>query len=179
MSVRQALSLINQTLDEYLAEQEGDYDSDTRWAISWFEQCGYDEGAYGLAETLSKAKNVSIHGLVDAGILEARSGKVRLLGRDEMKPNWNPKLDARPTTWEAAQYLIRALDKEGEQSAARLLKEMESLGDSVCDLAYRLYSISEKKKWTQEAQVYNMLVSAWPRLKELSAQNTHQQEKLL
>jgi putative DNA methylase len=179
MPVRMALSLINQVLDEYLAEQEGYYDSDTRWAISWFEQYGYDEGAYGIAETLSKAKNISIQGLVDAGILEARSGKVHLLRRNELKPNWNPKSDLRPTVWEAVHYLILALDKEGEQNAAELLKSMESLGDTTCDLAYHLYSICEKKKWSQEAQEYNMFVRAWPRLKELSAQQKQTQDTLL
>lgn len=168
MPVRTALSLINQTLDEYLAEQEGDYDSDTRWALSWFEQYGYDEGVYGVAETLSKAKNISIQGLVDAGILEARSGKVRLLRRSELRADWDPGTDARPTVWEAVHYLTLALDKKGEIAAANLLKSMGALGDAACDLAYRLFSLCDKRKWAQDAQAYNMLVSAWPRLKELA-----------
>ena len=179
MPVRTALSFINQTLDEYLAEQEGNYDSDTRWALSWFEQYGYEEGAYGVAETLSKAKNISIQGLVTAGILEARSGKVRLLRRDQLKPNWEPKADIRPTVWEAVQYLTLALDKEGELAAAFLLTSMGSLADTACDLAYRLYSLCEKKKWSQEAQAYNILVSAWPRLKELSVRKAPGQSQLL
>jgi len=167
MQVRTALSLINQALDEYLSEQEGEYDSDTRWSLSWFEQYGYDEGPYGEAETLSKAKNVSIQGLVDAGILEARGGKVRLLRSGEFRANWDPKADAHPTGWEAVHYLTLALDKKGEIAAAQLLKSMGTLGDTACDLAYRLYSLCDKKKWSQDAQAYNMLVSAWPRLKEL------------
>src|SRR5260221_5180242 len=90
MGVRAALSLINQMLDEVLAEQEGEFDADTRWALAWFDQYGFTEGPYGVAETLSTAKNTSGSGLVEAGILEAKGGKVRLLRRDEFSNNWNP-----------------------------------------------------------------------------------------
>ena len=58
MTVRAALTIINQMLDEVLAEQEGEFDGDTRWAVAWFEQYGVQEGPYGVAETLSKAKNM-------------------------------------------------------------------------------------------------------------------------
>jgi len=84
LSVREALALINQTLDEALAEQEGDFDADTRWAVAWFEQSGFTEGEYGVAETLSKAKNTSVAGMVDAGILRSSHGKVRLLKPGEL-----------------------------------------------------------------------------------------------
>jgi len=63
LPVREALTLINQTLDEALAEQEGDFDADSRWALAWFEQSGFAEGEYGVAETLSKAKNTSVMSL--------------------------------------------------------------------------------------------------------------------
>src|SRR5439155_25571085 len=79
LTVRQALALINQTLDEVLAEQEGDFDADTRWAVAWFDQYGFVEGEYGVAETLSTAKNTSVSGMVEAGIITARGGRVRLL----------------------------------------------------------------------------------------------------
>ena len=166
-----ALGLINQTLDQYLAEQEGDYDGETRWALSWFEQYGYEEGPYGIAETLSKAKNISVQGLSEAGILEARSGKVRLLRREDLLPTWNPKTDTRITAWEIVQYLVLKLDKEGEQPAASLLKQLGSDGDAARDLAYRLYNYCERKKWSQDALAYNMLVVAWPRLKEIAVTN--------
>ena len=169
MSVRTALGLINQILDQYLAEQEGDYDNETRWVLSWFEQYGYDEGPYGIAETLSKAKNMSVQGLVEAGILEARSGKARLLRRDELLPDWSPKVDTRITNWQVAQYLVLELDKKGEQAAADLLKKVDSDRETIRDLAYRLFNFCERKKWGQDALAYNMLVVAWPRLKELSA----------
>lgn len=192
MSVRTALALINQALDEYLAEQEGEYDSDTRWALAWFEQFGHNEAPFGVAETLSKAKNTSVNGLVEAGILEARAGKVRLLKRDELSPSpsgrgargeggdvWDPTQDKRPTAWEAVQHLIHALENQGEASAAELLTKLGGIADPARDLAYRLYTVCERKGWAQDALGYNMLVVAWPRLKELAARQAGKQEKLL
>lgn len=180
MTVRIALGLINQALDQYLAAQEGDYDQETRWALSWYEQYGYDEGPFGMAETLSKAKNISIQGLIEAGLVVARSGKVRLLRREELKTGWNPKTDPRKTVWEVVQYLACKLDKEGEQSAAALLNQLAGFGENAKDLAYRLYNYCERKKWTQDANAYNMLVVAWPRLKILASRNSEfNQESLL
>ena len=92
LSVREALTLINQTLDEVLAEQEGDFDPDSRWAITWFEQVGFEVGEYGTAEQLSKSKNTSVSGLVEAGILASKSGKVRLLKPDELPDDGLVKL---------------------------------------------------------------------------------------
>ncbi|HPC90513.1 MAG TPA: hypothetical protein PKY93_09355 [Methanothrix sp.] len=167
MRVRTALQIINQHLDEYLSEQEGEYDPDTRWALSWFEQYGMNDGPFGDAETLSKAKNTSVIGMVEAGILRAGAGWVRLLGREEMDASWDPKSDRRLTVWEATQHLIRALETEGEVGAADLQQQLGGLAQSARDLAYRLYSICERRGWSQEAQVYNSLVAAWPTLKEL------------
>lgn len=169
MSVRTALGLINQALDEVLAEQEGEFDPDTRWAIAWFDQFGIEEGPFGVAETLSKAKNTAVGGLVEAGILEARGGKVRLLKRDELSEKWDPAKDKRFTVWEAAQYLILALDQEGEQGAAALLRKLGGgYGETARDLAYRLYNICERKGWAQEALAYNSLVIAWPEVTRLA-----------
>lgn len=178
MSVRSALTMINQVLDEYLAEQEGEYENDTRWALAWFEQYGHDQGPYGVAETLSKAKNISVEGLTHAGFLEARGGKVRLLRRDELEENWDPQKDKRITSWEVSLYLIRALDKEGEKGAGALLGKLDSIGETARDLAYRLYTICERKGWTQEAMDYNMLVVAWPRIKEQSGKGPRQESLL-
>ena len=91
VSVRDALALINQILDEALAEQEGDFDSDTRWAVAWFEQSGFETGEYGVAETLSKAKNTSVAGMVDAGFLSSKGGKVRLFRPDELAGRLEPR----------------------------------------------------------------------------------------
>ncbi|WP_322508983.1 DUF1156 domain-containing protein [Anaerolinea sp.] len=178
MRVRTALALINQALDEYLAEQEGEYDADTRWALAWFEQYGHEAGPYGVAETLSKAKNTSVEGLAQAGFLEARAGKVRLLPREELAPDWDPARDKRLTVWEATQYLIRALDKEGEQGAGALLAKLGAAGETARDLAYRLYTVCERKGWAQEALAYNMLVVAWPRIKEQAGKGTRQESLL-
>lgn len=169
IDVRTALTLINQALDEYLAEQEGEYDTDTRWALAWFEQFGHNEAAFGVAETLSKAKNTSVNGLQDAGVLEARSGKVRLYRRDELDTDWDPIRDKRLIAWEACQHLIYALEVGGEEAAADLLAKLGPAADSARDLAYRLYTVCERKDWAQDALGYNSLVVAWPRLKEFAS----------
>lgn len=172
MRVRTALALINQTLDEFLTEQEGEFDSDTRWALSWFEQYGMEKGPYGEAETLSTARNTSVSGLVEAGILEAEGGKVRLLKRGELLENWDPQADTRATVWETTQYLIRALDTEGETGAARLLQKVNIEAEMARDLAYRLFTVCERKGWAQEALAYNGLVIAWPEIVRLASENT-------
>jgi putative DNA methylase len=178
MRVRTALALINQALDEYLTEQEGEYDADTRWALAWFEQYGHEAGPFGVAETLSKAKNTGIDGLVRAGILASRGGQVHLLSRDELPETWDPRTDARLTAWESVQYLVRALDKEGEAAAAALLKKLGSHADTTRDLAYRLYTLCERKGWAQDALGYNMLVVAWNRLADLAARGEVKQDRL-
>jgi putative DNA methylase len=170
MRVRTALQIINQELDAVLAEQEGEFDGDTRWAIAWFDQYGVNEGPYGVAETLSKAKNTSVEGMVEAGIVVARSGKVRLLSRDELPADWDPGRDRRVTVWEVAQHLVHALDKRGEGGAAALLAQLGGEGEIARDLAYRLYTTCERKGWAQEALAYNSLVVAWPEIRRLAAE---------
>lgn len=161
MSVRTALELINQVLDQSLTEQESEYDADTRWALAWFEQYGHEQGPYGEAEMLSTAKGVSVKGLVDSGILEAKSGKVRLLKRDEYKEDWDPLSDNRIPVWEITQYLIRKHQEDGVQGAAEIYNKTGALAGVARDLAYRLYSICERKKWAQDALAYNALVIDW------------------
>jgi putative DNA methylase len=170
MRVRTALQLINQILDEFLTEQEGEFDGDTRWALTWFEQYQFDLGQYGDAETLSKAKNTSVQGMVDAGILEAKGGKVRLLKRDELKSDWNPASDSRMPDWEIVQYLIHELDQKGELGAAALRAKLGDRAEAARDLAYRLYSLCDKKGWTQEAIAYNSLVISWPEITRLASE---------
>ncbi len=167
MGVRTALSLINQSLDEVLAEQEGEFDADTRWALAWFDQYGFTEGAYGQAETLSTAKNTSVSGMVEAGILAAKGGKVRLLKKEELPADWDPAEDSRLTIWESTHQLIRALD-QGEQAAAELLRKLGAVAEIARDLSYRLYTVCERRKWSQDAIGYNALVLAWPDLTRLA-----------
>jgi len=170
MRVRTALQIINQELDAVLAEQEGEFDGDTRWAIAWFDQYGVNEGPYGVAETLSKAKNTSVEGMVEAGIVVARGGKVRLLRRDELPADWDPGRDRRVTVWEVAQQLVHALDQRGESGAAALLARLGGEGEITRDLAYRLYTTCERKGWAQEALAYNSLVVSWPEIRRLAAE---------
>lgn len=171
MPVRTALALINHVLDEILAEQEADFDAETRWAISWFEQYGTAQGPFGDAENLCKAKNTSVEGMVRSGILQSRAGKVRLLGRDEIPADWDPISDTRLTVWEVTQHLIRVLGQGGEQAGADLLRRVGGgLGETAKELAYRLYVTSDRKGWSEEAQAYNGLVRAWPELTRLAAQ---------
>ena len=168
VSVREALALINQMLDEVLAEQEGDFDADSRWALAWFEQQGFDEGEYGVAETLSKAKNTSIAGIVEGGILASSAGKVRLLRPDELADDWDPTTDDRLTVWEAVHHLIRALETGGEPEAARVEAQLGAKADIARELAYRLYTICERKRRAAEALSYNSLVQSWPEIADLA-----------
>jgi putative DNA methylase len=169
MTVRSALGIINDALDDVLTEQQGDFDADSRWALAWFDECGMEPGPFGKAETLSKAKNTAVNGLVRAGILEAKGGRVRLLDRSELSGSWDPATDTRLTVWDVTQHLILTLDIGGEAKAAELLRRVGGLGETARELAYQLYRICERKKWAQEALAYNALVVAWPEIARLAA----------
>ncbi len=170
MSVRTALSLINQTLTEVLSEQEDEFDPDTRWAIAWFEQHAFDEGVFGEAEVLSKAKVTSVAGLQEAGIIRSKGGKVRLLRPEELPSDWNPVDDKRLTIWEMAHHLVRVYfhEKVGDRGTAELLLRIGSRAEIARDLAYRLFVVCERKKRSQEAQAYNALVLGWPEVARLA-----------
>jgi putative DNA methylase len=168
LSVREALALINQTLDEALAEQEGDFDADSRWALTWFEQSGFDEGEYGVAEQLSKSKNTSVAGMVEAGIVESKRGKVRLLRPEELPADWDPATDPRLTAWETVHQLIRVLASGGEGAAAGLVAKLGAKAEIARELAYRLYTLCERKKRATEALAYNGLVQSWPEIVRLA-----------
>lgn len=168
LTVREALALINQELGEVLAQQEGDFDADTRWALVWFDQNGFGEGEYGVAEQLSKAKTTSVAGLVKGGIVALRPGKVRLLRPTELDPAWNPSTDSRLSIWEMVHHLIRSLESGGEAAAARVLAALGSKAEVARELAYHLYSLAERKKRAAEALSYNGLVQSWPEIVALS-----------
>lgn len=170
MGVRSALALINQLLDEVLTEGEGEFEADTRWALAWFEQNGFDEGAFGGAETLATAKNTSINGLVSAGFLHAKAGKVRLLSPSELPRDWTPGVNRQATVWEMTHHLVRLYHTEaaGEAVTATLLRQFGSRADAARDLAYRLFSIAERRKRSTDAQGYNTLVLGWPELTRLA-----------
>jgi putative DNA methylase len=180
MKVRTALAIINQTLDELLAEQEGDFDADTGWAVAWFDQFGFNDGPFGEAETLCKAKNTSVSGLEQARIVVSGAGKVRLLRVDELPSDWDPITDKRLTIWETTHHLIRTV-KESESFAAALLARLGGVAEPARELAYRLYNICERRKRSVEAQDYNALVLNWPEIARLAREphpSTSAQEAL-
>ena len=168
MSVRSALVEINRTLDETLARQEGDLDADTRFCVAWYEQYGTGERDYGEAEVLFNAKNTSFEGLRRAGVVAGGKGKVRLKRRGELDADWDPASDRRITDWEGAQYLTRSLTAEqggGVDEAARLVLAMGTeRAEKARALAYRLYSLADRKGWAEEARAYNILVTSWPQV---------------
>lgn len=168
LSVRDALAAINATLDRVLAAQEGDFDPDTRWAIAWFEQHGFEIGEFGVADVLARAKNTSVAGMVEAGIVEARQGRVRLLRPAELEADWDPGRDPRRTVWEMVHHLVRALETGGEAAAAALVAALGGEAERARELAYRLYLIAERKKRPAEALAYNALVQSWPELARLA-----------
>jgi len=169
--VRAALALINQTLDEALAEQEGDFDSDSRWALSWFEQMGFNDGEFGVANVLAQAKNTGMDGLVEAGIIVSGKGKVRLLRPTELPTDWDPTTDKRLTVWEMVHHLIRVLEAGGEGAAAALVAKLGSRAETARELCYRLYTLCERKKRANEAMAYNGLVQSWPEINRLARES--------
>lgn len=168
LTVRDALALINQTLDEVLAEQEGDFDADSRWALAWFEEFGFGEGEYGRAETLSKAKNTSVAGIVEAGIAASGQGKVRLLKPEDLPADWTPEGDKRLTVWDMVHHLVRVLESKGEAAAAEIAAKLGAKAETARELCYRLYTMCERKKRNVEALSYNGLVQSWPEIMRLA-----------
>ena len=169
LTVRDALKLINQVLDEHLAEQEGNWDADTRWGVTWFEQNAFTAGEFGLADQLARAKNTSVAGVVQAGFVSSNAGKVRILKPEELPADWDPLTDTRLTVWEMLHHLIRVY-KDGEAPAAALMAKLGDKADAAKELAYRLYGICEKKKRSVEGQLYNDLITVWPDLLNQSKQ---------
>ena len=139
--------------------------------MAWFEQFGFAEGEYGVAETLTKAKNTSVAGMEQAGILISKAGKVRLLKPNELPVEWDPASDKRINAWETLHHLIRVLESGGEKAAADLAKQLGSRAEAARELAYRLYTLCERKKRAAEALSYNGLVQSWPEIVRLAGQS--------
>ena len=168
LTVREALALINQILDETLAEQEGDFDADTRWALAWFEQFGFNDGEYGVAETLSKAKNTSVGGMVDAGVVKSGAARCACCVPMSFPRTGTPP---RPTAHRVGNgpSVGACLESGGEGAAAELLAKIGARAEIARELAYRLYTICERKKRAQQALSYNGLVQSWPEIMLLAA----------
>lgn len=163
MTVRTALALINHSLDEILSAQEGDFDVDTRFCIKWFNQFGWNEAGSGEADVLARATNTSIEGLVRGGVFRAVAGKARLLGVEDLRDDWNPITDIRTSGWEAVLHLAKTLTERGADEAVVLMRAVSQRMDvdTVKELAYYLYSVCERKGWTQTALLFNGLGTSW------------------
>lgn len=164
MSVRTALQLINR----FLAED--DFDHDTQFCMAWFEQQGWATGKYGDADVLARAKGTSVGGLQASGVVESSKGDLRLLKWAEMPRGWSPESDARLPVWEALHQLIRALNQDGESAAGSLLARMPARAEPIRALAYRLYTLCERKGWAEEARAYNELVTAWSAIEQAAGE---------
>jgi putative DNA methylase len=168
VSVGDALHLINEALDDVLSKQDSDFDSETRWAISWFEQFGFEEGDYGAAETLTKAKVTSISSLVQAHVIVAKAGKVRLLQPPELASVQERVMDSSVSAWRAVSLLINALERGGEGLAASVAGSLSVKAGIARELTYRLYAACDKKRLPREARWYNNLVQSWPEIMRIS-----------
>ncbi|GAA4227925.1 DUF1156 domain-containing protein [Actinomadura meridiana] len=177
MSVRAALALINSILADVLAEQEADFDSDTRFCIKWFETYGFDMGRFGEADTLARAIDTSVAGLDRAGIIKARGGIVQLLDPSELTEEYDPVTDDRISVWEIVMHLAKQFHegqekKGGIDVAARLMAAAGSRIDldAAKELNFLLYSICEKRNWAEMGLLFNDLGTAWSEI-EKAAQN--------
>jgi len=163
MTVRTALALINQSLDEVLSKQEGDFDAETRFAVKWFSQYGWNEAASGEADLLTRAMNTTVAMLERGGIFRAAAGKSRLLEPTQMSEGWNPADDKAISVWEVSVRLGHALLTAGTDQAALWMREASSRVDldAVKELAYLMYSVCEKNGWTESAMLFNALGTSW------------------
>lgn len=163
MTVDTALKLINR----YLADD--DFDNDTQFCITWFESFGWSEGKFGEADVLARAKGTSVDGLKEAGVAESSAGKFALIKWENLPHDWNSNSDNRAPIWEILHHLIKANNENGENEAGKILSRVHAKAEAVRSLAYRLYTVCERKKWAQEAASYNNLILAWDSI-EVSAQ---------
>ena len=172
MSVKTALQIINEELDQHLSSQEGDFDPETRFAVSWYTQHGYDKGVFGDADNLARARGISVDDVKHAGIAESSAGRVRIYKREELDEGWSPETDQHITIWECLQYLVRQYELDGiSHGTALLLKKMGSdKAEAVKDLAYCLYDISaNKRKDAKEGAPFNALIADWTELTRQAA----------
>jgi putative DNA methylase len=163
MSVKDALLLINSTLDEVLGEQESGFDPDTRFAVKWYRQYGWAQENSGIADQLARSSDTSIGALERGGIFEAKGGKARLLSPLLLGGDWDAAVDERVSVWEVTVRLAAAMTKEGADKVATLLPAVQARVslDAVKELGFLLFHEAEKKKDTKDAALFNGLVSAW------------------
>lgn len=163
MGVREALQLIDASLNDVLAQHDAAFDDRTRWALSWFSRYGMGDGPHDEAQTLCEEMGVSLDGLVESGLVVAAADRVRLLRRDELASPPVPSANGSLTTWELVQRLAGRLEKADEAGAAEVLEGAAALEGAAKALAYRLHAASKSGGWSEESRAYDALVAGWPR----------------
>lgn len=174
MTVHDALLLINRAI----IEGGDDFDADTQFALSWFDEQGWSEGEFGKADVLARAKGTSVARVTEAGVAKAGGGKVQLLKWAQYPSDWSPEKDHITPIWEALHHLIRVFNQQGETAAGSLLARMHDRSEAMRQLAYRLYPLCERKSWAEDARAYNELIIAWPEILAASAEAGHKGEQL-
>lgn len=170
MTVRSALARINEILDQVLNEQEGDFDSATRFAIAWYRQHGYATGKFGVADDLARARNTAVETMVRDGILTSTAGKVTLLSPSAMPEGYDVLADDSVGVWEVLHHLLTFLQRDGVPAAGAFLADVQERPDGAIDtelvkeLAFLLFAIAEKNGWTQDALAFNTIATAWPEI---------------
>ncbi|MEH3128690.1 MAG: DUF1156 domain-containing protein [Mycolicibacterium neoaurum] len=174
MSVRSALARINEILDQVLNEQEGDFDSTTRFAIAWYRQHGYNTGTFGDANNLANARNTTVDTMDRGGILTSRAGKVQLIKPSDLSADYDMLTDLHASNWEALHHLIRVMEGEGVTPAGEFLRTALRRPDGAIDadlvkeLAHLLFRIAEANGWTKDALNFNTLVTSWPEIHDVA-----------
>lgn len=176
MSVHSALARINEILDQVLNEQEGDFDSTTRFAIAWYRHAGYAVGDYGDAESLATARGTAVQGLDRDGVLVSRAGKVNLIRPSDLPWDYDVVKDNHTSSWEALHHLIKILERDGINPAGVFLRTATSRADGavqadlVKELAHLLFRVAEANSWTKDALSFNNLVTSWPEVLAVARQ---------
>ncbi len=168
-----ALVLINRTV----TEGGDDFDADTQFCLAWFDEYGWSTAPFGQANTLAQAKGTSVQGVQSAGVVESGGGNVRLLKWAQYPNDWSPENDNRTPVWEALHHLIRVLNQQGESAAGHLLSRLPERSAAMRQLAYRLYTLCERKGWAEDARAYNELMGAWTAILSASLETGHKGEQ--
>ena len=169
MSVRAAITLINQVRSEVLSKRQDDFDVDTRWAVQWFAEYGFAPGDYGRAEVAFTGTDTSFDGLRRAGIVASKSSKLWLRRPESLSPSWNPRPNDWVSVWELTMHLARRLYADGEDAAAELLAAAIPRGDAARDLTYRLADICGLLGLADDLRAFNGLIVAWPEIARKAA----------
>lgn len=174
MTVRSALARINEILDQVLSEQEGEFDSHTRFAITWYKQHGYATGKFGDANNIAQARNTSVDALVRAGIVASSAGDASLIPPKALSADYDVLKDDSVSEWEVLHHLIASLERDGLSGAGKFIAEVSALEehpinlDLVKELAYMLFADAESKGFTKDAIAFNTAATSWPEILDAS-----------